>query len=654
MQEDDFITVDELADKVNLSKRSLRYLLDEVDDILSKNLLGQITRVQNRGIRIQSLDKKSIKDMIVFNYTYYQVLDFSILEDRQLFLLFLLLCSQDKINIDSLADKMDVSVRTISNDMNVLRKSLHKLDVALLFDKKSGYTITGNLFVVRNKFISELQHEYPLHHMKEMMFVLHGFFHLNQENIQIMQEADLLTIKRLLDDILPGNFVEDTKETIMLYLIITFLYQKNKSHTIASQDKFVFSESYNYDLARILRVKIEQALSVQIGEEEDYYLTILLHSFSGNELSNFEQDYPFELEVITQKLIQLVNEDQNYQFHLDTELFYIIVQHLIPLIYRIQFNCQITNPLLYMIQNRYQKLHHSVVKALQVVEDFVAAPVSEDECSFFTLYFASSIEKLMDQKTKKVDVVIVCNSGNAISRLLQYKLINAFNVNVVEVLSEKKLYEWLMDHSINLIIGVVDIDQERLMSIPYIKISAFMQEQDYEKLSIYLDKRFTLEEDVDDFQRAPLLELLRPECFLIQQSVKDIDELIGLSGSLLEKQGYCDTEYVQQMIDVAHRFHALTHIMIAPGMLLPHAGLSSHVYHAGFSFVRIKDELIIEGRSIHCAIALCTTDKQIHQKAIQQLGILLNHSQFLNEMKQIETYEAFAGLVTSCLNICVN
>lgn len=646
--EKDFITSNDLSDEISLKKRTLRYLLDDIDQFLLQHKLYLLERVPNRGIRFLPQEKVKIRQALVEQEEH--VLDFSVPEDRQAYLAFLFVCSLKKINMELLVQIMDVSMRTISNDISLLRRRLRPYGVEVVADKKRGYQIRGNLFLARNLLIHDLKRECMIQYVGDILGVLNSLFELHHEENPMNNELLIQQLKGFLDDILPGSYVDDSRMMILLYLLILIMQQKQDvDYGLSDKDKEYLEDNFSFDFAKILCIKAEEIFKLQIHEDEVYCLTILLNSFPGDSLPDYSQNYPFELEVITQKIMQIVSEMEQYEFQADNDLYYIIVNHLMPLVYRLMFNCQITNPLLDSIQARYKSLDNSVQQALVVLEGYAGNEVSADERSFFTLYFASAMEKLSNKNQHKIRVIIVCNSGNAVSRLLQYKLVNSFHVSVVAVTTQKDLYNRILECKPDLIITVIDIDMEQMQGIPYVKISAFMQDEDYVKLGIFLKRQNYVQQALIDEKKPDLLTLLKPECFLLIHEVSSLDELILKSGNLLQLSGCCDEEYVQEMVSVAHSFGALTHILIAPEVILPHAGISKYVQKVGFSFVRLYNPILVNGKLVSCAFAMCTTDKSIHQKAIQQLGKLLNHPQFLQRLKIVKTYIEFENLVTVCL-----
>ena len=128
-----------------------------------------------------------------------------------------------------------------------------------------------------------------------------------------------------------------------------------------------------------------------------------------------------------------------------------------------------------------------------------------------------------------------------------------------------------------------------------------------------------------------------------------MDGLIEAGGKLLSEAGLCDEKYPSQMVSAAHCFGPLTTILIAPGIIMPHAGISDLVFKTGFSFVRVRAPVEVNGKEVNYALSLCTRNKRINQRAIQQFGLLLGRSSFLERVQAVETYDMLARLINECL-----
>lgn len=647
----DYMTATELAKSLGMSRRSVMYELDVLDKKLALAGLSVTERVTNRGIRIVPKDRRRVEELAETS-TIDEILDFTDRRDRRFFLLFSFLCVGGGATTESLCEQMAVSSRTVSNDIRTLRELLAKQGLELMYDKKGGYAIEGNAFTVRNLLVKWLMATCPTGNSDDFAASLEGLYaYAGSSPDGALGAAELSSINRMLDEVIPNRYTNNAMQALYFHLVAVLMCS---SHTegvgIADADKGFLERSVSFDVARIVCLRAQEITGIQIDWDEGYYMATLLQSLpidSSGEACN--ASYPFEIEVVAQTLILDVSEAYQYDFNTDPELFRILVDHMIPLVYRVLFNCQSKNPLLGEIVDKYARLNEAVRGCLVGIEAYAGSAVTDDECSYLTLYFASSVEKMSNKIGDKARVVVVCNAGNAVSRLLQYRLTNMFNVDVVASVSEADVYGVIASGlSVDLIVTVADLDESRLGAVQYLKVNALLGDEDMGLLRRRLRQRVFLKPEPAS-QGASLTDLLAPSCFEVLTRVRDMDGLIEAGGRLLCRAGLCDEEYPSQMVSTAHLFGPLTTILIAPGIIMPHAGISDHVYRTGFSFVRVREPVMVNGSRVTCALSLCTRSKNINQRAIQQFGLLLGRSSFMDHVNNVETYDQLVSLIDKCL-----
>lgn len=682
-----YLSAERLASELGLSKRAALYALDEADRLLEARGLAALERIPGTGIRIADDSRPRVQEFLDEMWEDQSPIDVAASSDRRLFLLFAFMCSEGRHTTDSLAAGLGVSVRTISNDISVLRSSLERQRCKLTYERSCGYRVVGNEFSRRCQLIAGLQDACPVRGARGLSSFVnemgrlvdrtcsqgsgrdeaHGAAGPSSSN-ELVSEDRLIELERVLEGVLPGVYERDIRHIVLMNLVVaTIERRQNLSWGLTAEDCEHLRGSASFELARFVVAKASELLNRKLGEDESYYMGMLLQPLPQG--TREVGKYPFDLEVVAQKLIAQVEEGYGFDFSRDAELPGMIVAHLMPLTYRMLFKMQIANPLVGEVASKYGRLHAQVREAMGEVERFVGSPVREDEAAFLTLYFASSVEKLANVRDGAARVVVVCNAGTAVSRLLQYRLANAFNVDVITAVSEQGLYE-LFDSprrpsgeggdvrlaggvvgatpSVDLIVSIIDVDERRCAGVPVLKVSPFLSDEDYELLGRRLARKQGTAILGSD-EGLSLLELLAPKSFCIRERVADMDELIKLGGGLLAEDGLCDEEYPREMVRMAHSFGPLTTILIAPEIIMPHAGISDHVYKTGFSFVRLAEPVEVNGKQVRCAISLCTRDKRINQRAIQQLGILLRGERFIREVVRVNTFAQLSNLVSECL-----
>lgn len=650
MAADGYVTSRELADRLQLSRRALMYALDEVDAWLAGQGMTRTLRVPGKGVHLDEAAASFASARLDIDAAE-GLLDPTVADDRRLFLLFSFMCVDTRLTVDSLAERLETSVRTVSSDVSTLRGALRRQNLVLTYSKRDGYRLDGNVFAARNLLLGWMRRSLPLDTASDAARTLSALLVLTGDEASHFDADALVSVAGLIEDVLPNQYERSVRQTILLQIAVMALERSNtRSYGLGEADREFLAKSAMFELARFLRLRSSELLGVALTDDEDFYLGTLLQSLPTCGAGDGTQNYPFELEVMAQRLILSVSEGYGFDFHYDPELFGIVFAHAVSLSHRLLFNAQITNPLLGNIVEKYERLHAAVVSASAELGSYLGSPVSEDECSFFTLYFASSIEKLANARRGRDRVIVVCNAGNAVSRLLQYRLINAFNVDIAAAVAGSELARALASAApVDLVLTAVEVDPSVCAGVPCLRVSPLLSDGDYQRLSRYLGKRVFAGALGREEPGRGLLDLFPAACFEVYDSAQDMDELIRLGGDLLLREGLCDDEYPRQMVAAAHCFGPLTTILIAPGLIMPHAGISDHVLGTGFSFVRLRTPVTVNGKDVTCALSLCTRDKKINQNAIQQVGMLLSGTEFLKKVNTVDTYGEFAELVNGCL-----
>lgn len=650
LKSSDYVTAKELAESLSTSRRGIMYSIDMLDDELAAAGLSITERVTNKGIRIVPEELGRVGSYLESGVDD-ELLDFTDAHDRRFFLLFSFLCIGVGVTVESLSEQMGTSTRTVSHEIGALRALLQRQNLEIVYEKKDGYRIDGNVFTIRNLFSQLMAPACPTEGPAELAASFAGLYELAGRTPEPALSAEKLgEIGRMLSDMIPAHYTGKANRVIFQHLAIALACCSQESRLeFSNADKAFLKRSVSYDIARVIRLKAQEIAGVSLNECEDCYIAALLQSFPTRTATNDAQNYPFEIEVLVQNLILNVGETYQYDFNGDPDLFEDIVGHVIPLVYRVLFNSQNTNPLLGEIVEKYARLNMAVREALAGIETYAGAAITDDECSLLTLYFASSIEKMSNESDDKARVIVVCNEGNAVSRLLQYKLINAFNVDVIAAVAGSDVYRTVEENRpIDLVVSVIELDQSRLSSVQFLKVTPLLSDSDFDQLSRKLRQRTFLAPEPEE-HGASLVDLLAPSCFEVLPQASDMDSLIEAGGRLLYCAGLCDEEYPAQMVAAAHCFGPLTTILIAPGIIMPHAGISEHVHRTGFSFVRIRKPVTVNGKEVTCALSLCTRNKRINQRAIQQFGILLGRTSFMKRVNDVETHGELVSLIEDCL-----
>jgi mannitol operon transcriptional antiterminator len=135
LQEDRHISTKEIAERLNVSSRTVHRELKNIKKVIKKYGL-YIDSLQGKGIRLfgPSLRKQNLlKDIRSGEHT-----DFS-QEERKVLILCSLLEASEPLKLFTLAEKLNVTSATVSNDLDQIEEWIAQFDLKLI--RKRGYGI---------------------------------------------------------------------------------------------------------------------------------------------------------------------------------------------------------------------------------------------------------------------------------------------------------------------------------------------------------------------------------------------------------------------------------------------------------------------------------------------------------------------------------
>ena len=122
IRSDDYVTLQQITEELNLSKRSIYYEICKINDWLSEQDIDEIEIERGKGIRLDE-DKKSQIEMAIKSEDSSENYIFSPME-RIYFIICYIIKSRKPVSVDQLADCLKVSRNTIFNDLRVVVNQL--------------------------------------------------------------------------------------------------------------------------------------------------------------------------------------------------------------------------------------------------------------------------------------------------------------------------------------------------------------------------------------------------------------------------------------------------------------------------------------------------------------------------------------------------
>ena len=466
----------ELAAELSLSDRTVRTYLKDLKALIESNG-GNIVSKQGYGFQLEILDCTSFNLFLIEHH----LLDKNIEQsqcreasERKHYILNLLLLESQKIDVETLSEQLFISSSQLNKDIAEIKSQLQSYELTLKRSHSLIY-VDGEEKAKRHFIMSYFFHE-------ESINFLHHLSYFNQTCEAI--SFDSLTII-ILDECRETNIkLSDVMiQNIVLHLSLS-IKRLQSGLSIQNLDLPLSTDStLEYQVAKRIIARIESIIGFHFPKEEQMYLTLHLMSKSNLIQNNLDE----ELGGSLANLLAKIQQETGYPFWHDEQLKNGLIQHLKPMLVRLQQNIKLENPLIDEIKNQYGEVFRLVKHYFNQLPNLNNYDVNDDEWGYLALHFLASIEKLKnDQKAK---VLIICATGLGSAQLLKNRVESEFDERV-KIVATRGYYEIepAMLNDIDFIISSVDLSS-KVFKVPVFHVSVFFCEEDVQAIRRYLSHR---------------------------------------------------------------------------------------------------------------------------------------------------------------------
>ncbi|KGH87821.1 hypothetical protein X350_06965 [Oenococcus oeni S12] len=474
-KEQNFLTADELAKKMNLSSKSIYRLILRINNSeKSKGNKDLIIAKRGKGIRLNNLFNKNITSI---ENPINRLAPFS---RRNQVLMELLYSSPKEIKISCLYDKYYVSDSVISNDEIYMNNWLSKFGLKIKRFQRN-MSVVGDEKLIRQaiSFLFSLSEDHDLNDLL-----------INDSETYKKQDSDFVycQIKKIEKDL--GTVIPHPYDINIFshILILINRYRKVGNKKISGLDtlneeetKFVLMHQKIYHIAKEISKNIENYIGKQLLDADSYYIFEYLLSSrtvssdtvpinTDRRVINIADDY---LDIVS----ELLGRTNDF-----TDIRNDLINHIKPMLNRIKYSLNVKNNLLDQIKSEYSEVFTAVQEATKIIEKKERIPeIPDDEVGFLALYFAQSLERDLP----RIKVLIMCTTGVGTAELLKVKVARSFsNLDIVSVISERE-FRQIRSPDIDLVISTIPINDSK---IPLVVVSAIFNSNDKQIVSDEVEK----------------------------------------------------------------------------------------------------------------------------------------------------------------------
>ncbi|MDN4075930.1 BglG family transcription antiterminator [Fictibacillus terranigra] len=658
-----YISVDELIEKFNVSKRTIYYDIEKINGWLSDNDLKPIQHVRTAGFHLEDKDAALVPKKLERLQTWHY--EFSI-KERKAWLAIYLMARDAPLYLEDLMEKIRVSRNTTIEDIKQLKEELVRFNLHLSFDRKDGYVIGGDEDDKRKAIAYYLQHVLPQQSWRTLLSQLPSILSDKNDGFGLFDCNRLSAIQSILTECETKLNIQFTDEFLHHLSFRLLLFGKRLAYRkyiyINQAEKDVLRETKEYDAAQHISHQLSILFQVDFPEDEVVYITKHLLSsriqFSEDLLAptHFK-----DTKLLSEVVSNMVTDFQRYScvfFENREEVENHLLLHIKPAYYRVKYELEVENNAVNSIMEKYHDIYQISSKVICHLEAAAGKAVSKNETALIAMHFGGWMEKIGAKPAHRRRALLVCTNGIGTSRLLLHQLEGLFStVDIIGCYSlrdyeKKPIDSDFIISTINLpekdkpvfvvspvltdsekerllqkVNALIDAKQQRssvqaMMSMIKKYADVFEEERLHKELTQYIYKPTAPPKDVT---KPELSELLPLQHIQMEERVPDWKSAIRLASQPLRKADSITASYIEVMMNNLEKMGP--YVVVSPGVAIPHARPEDGVKRLGMSLLRIKNSIPFTDQGthrVHLVIVLAAIDGDTHLKALSQLTAMMN------------------------------
>ena len=457
-----------VAEFLNLTERSVRYKIDEINEELGSKKI----EIKKREFFSSLTDEDMIKlidNIEGENYVYNQ-------REREELIILYTLMRKDNFLLKEVAEKIGTSKSTIRNDLKSLKKILLEYNIRLLQDDKLKYYF-DYLEEDYRYFIATYLYKYVSFDKKYDKIFFDDISYFRKVIYKEIKEEYMLEIESISKRIkeVDLDFMDETINILVILMVISQKREKQNSN-----------------------LKIE---NIEILEKREEYLQLkkVFTDFSNINLLFFT-DYLFritrdekdvfikfknwlDISIAINKIVRIFEIEnkvdlKNIDVFLD-EIFY----YMKPLIFRTKRKIKLKNSILKDVEKLYPTIFNFLKKSFYYLEEVIKEKISDDEIAYLVPLFHKALQN--NNKINKKALLVTTYKEN-ITLFLKEDIEAEFLIDIDKILTLKSFENIKNDlKKYDYILTTFSVEKDFVKEIQHTKIvelNPILTEKDIKKL----------------------------------------------------------------------------------------------------------------------------------------------------------------------------
>lgn len=525
-------SVRDLCNLLNITDRTLRTDIQTINNVLKEN--GALIKLKRKcgyfiEINDENLYNKFLNNLSQ-NEKYSIELDSS--KDRMKHLLNILLYKNDYILLDDLAEEIFVGVNTLKNYIKSLNDILCKYNLEFISKSNLGIKIIGNEDDKRKCLVESIINNNFQNYITTF----------SKDEYILFKDIDLYKLKNIIFNNIKNEHIEINDynlKNLIIHFALMISRIKN-DYYINNNFNVTIDDKYKNFINNITK-EIENNFNITISEGEKHY--IYLHLIANSHIySQINNDV--KIKEIVSELLNTIYSDYNFDLRNDEILLNDLFLHLKSILNTKYLELNKRNPLLNTIKSNFPLAFDITLSCITKTFKNLPYKLTEDEIGYISLHIGASLERCFFGTVKVKNVILICGSGQATTRMLEAR-INIFfkdKINIVSRMSYNNFINYPKSELINIdfIISTIPIDID--INIPNVIVNFVLKSEDIEEISKLLNK-------ISYNKTKNSLSFFDKNLFIHLNKCTSKNELFDKLFEVMKNNNIIDDEYIISVMD---------------------------------------------------------------------------------------------------------
>lgn len=620
LEHGDFISPQPLANRLNVSLRTLQRELAELEPYLA-GLGIRFRKKFGRGIKLEG-DEAALAELAGQLDQGEDAAPYYTAEERQAVIKHMLLTGKEPIKLYTIGRTLHVAESTVSHDLQKIEPWFERYGIRLHRRPGIGVYIEGSEKQIRAA-LADLLYENVT--QEQLMTLIYDRGNAAKEKLRaeirsrllnFIDPAWLLKIEEVIQQMEKKRgypMADNAYVGFVVHLALAAQRLKNREEITIERDILErLKATPEFRLASELAERLSEKLELDFPESEIGYITMHILGARSNNVMGSDFDYSL-LEEYTKRMISIMERELKLELESDERLAVNLTTHLRSAVKRIELGMPVRNPLLKHVKTEYPDIFEATRKASRWLEQAIGKPVPEEEIGYLAMHFGTAILNRRETGKETYRVLLVCSSGIGTSQLLQAQIKAKLpSLHVVDTVSLMQLEDWLREHPpVDLVLTTLPIQPEHADALT---VSPFLTDEEIGKIQKRLEQikmrrreirrpeldRESVKQKVDQVERygKALADLLRGIEVVDRFAASDKRQLIDrIMAFAAERFSVTDLALLKRDLENREKLGPL--LMEADGLAMLHCR-SEGIGEMAISLFRLERDVDweIEGRRV--------------------------------------------------------